>query len=190
MKRKRRRKRNYICEIITFAMIAASCASMIALVNRQVKAEEMPPLAVVGNERTVEKTEIVPSLPSTEAEKPEEIEMPEAINLGEYKLTAYCSCKKCCGKWATIRPTDKNGNQIVYTASGTIAEAGRTIAVDPSVIPYGSAVEINGHLYIAEDCGGAIKGNRIDVYFDDHNEALAFGVQYAEIFLLISVPFC
>ncbi|MEI3219112.1 MAG: 3D domain-containing protein [Lachnoclostridium sp.] len=45
-----------------------------------------------------------------------------------------------------------------------ISNTGRTIAVDASVIPYGSVVVINGHAYVAEDCGGAIKGNKIDIY--------------------------
>ena len=58
-----------------------------------------------------------------------------------------------------------------------------TIAVDPQKIDYGDRVIINGHTYTAEDCGGAIKGNRIDVYFDSHEDALKFGVQYAEVFL-------
>ena len=106
-------------------------------------------------------------------------------NLGEFKLTAYCSCEKCCGKWALNRPKDENGKDIVYGSSGTILVAGTSIAVDPSVIPYGSQVEINGHTYTAQDTGGAIKGNRIDVYFDNHQDALNFGVKYAEVFLIV-----
>ena len=105
-------------------------------------------------------------------------------SLGEFKLTAYCSCEKCCGKWALNRPKDENGKDIVYGSSGTILVAGTSIAVDPSVIPYGSQVEINGHTYTAQDTGGAIKGNRIDVYFDNHQDALNFGVQYEEVFLI------
>lgn len=108
---------------------------------------------------------------------------PEAINLGEYKLTAYCSCAKCCGKYADNRPLDSDGQEIVYGSTGERLTAGYSIAVDPSVIPYGSVVTINGHEYKAMDCGGAIKGNRIDIYFDDHTEALQFGVQYADVFL-------
>lgn len=96
----------------------------------------------------------------------------EKIALGEYQLTAYCACSRCCGKSDGI------------TATGTIATAGRTIAVDPSVIPYGSKVEINGNVYIAEDCGGSIKYNRIDIFFDSHNEALQFGVQRAQVYLI------
>ena len=49
------------------------------------------------------------------------------------------------------------------TSTGAIAEEERTIAVDPSIIPYGSIVLINGKEYVAQDCGGAIKGNKIDI---------------------------
>lgn len=105
-------------------------------------------------------------------------------SIGEFRLTAYCSCEKCCGEWALNRPKDENGKDIVYGSTGAILAAGASIAVDPSVIPYGSQVEINGHTYTAHDTGGAIKGNRIDVYFDNHQDALSFGVQYAEVFLI------
>lgn len=105
-------------------------------------------------------------------------------SLGEFKLTAYCSCEKCCGEWALNRPKDENGKDIVYGSTGTILVAGTSIATDPSVIPYGSQVEINGHIYTAHDTGGAIQGNRIDVYFDNHQDALNFGVQYADIYLV------
>ncbi|MBQ5657957.1 MAG: 3D domain-containing protein [Peptococcaceae bacterium] len=96
---------------------------------------------------------------------------PEPIPLGEFKCTAYCSCSTCCGVWA---------DGITYT--GVQAVENRTIAVDPNVIPLGSVVEINGREYVAEDIGGAIKGNRIDVYFDNHQEALAWGVQHHEVY--------
>ena len=104
-------------------------------------------------------------------------------SLGTYELTAYCSCSACCGSFGENRPTDQNGNPIVYTATGAVAKAGTTIAVDPSVIPYGSEIQIYGRTYIAQDTGGAINGNRIDVYFDNHQEALVFGRQRTEIFI-------
>lgn len=130
------------------------------------------------------------SEPEPQPEEPpvEEVEEPEPIetwtSLGTFALTAYCSCETCCGYWATIRPQDENGNPIVYTASGAVAEAGITIAVDPDIIPYGTTVKINDHLYIAQDTGGAIDGNRIDVYHDNHQEARKFGRQQAEVFVL------
>ena len=96
--------------------------------------------------------------------------------LGEFKLTAYCPCAKCCGKTDGI------------TSTGTLAAEGRTIAVDPRVIPYGSTVTLyyedgTVHTYTAEDCGGAIKENRIDVFFSSHDAARAFGVQSAMVYV-------
>lgn len=107
----------------------------------------------------------------------------EPVSLGYFILTAYCSCPECCGEYAYSRPLDEYGNPIVYTASGAVASAGTTIAVDPSVIPYGTSVIIDGHTYIAQDTGGAIVGNRIDVYFDNHEDAWNFGYQEAEVFV-------
>jgi len=100
--------------------------------------------------------------------EPEE-EKPEYITLGVFNVTAYCPCEKCCGKSDGI------------TATGTHATAGRTIAVDPKVIPYGTEVIINGHTYIAEDCGGSVTGKTVDIYFSNHAEALAFGRQQLEV---------
>ncbi len=107
----------------------------------------------------------------------------EPVSLGKFKLTAYCSCEICCNKWALNRPVDENGKEIVYGAIRERLKEGYSIAVDPTVIPYGTEVIINGHTYKAQDCGGAIKGNRIDVYFESHQTALNFGVQYAEVFV-------
>jgi 3D (Asp-Asp-Asp) domain-containing protein len=113
-----------------------------------------------------------------ETDKEVDIQVVEPVNLGKFKLTAYCSCEECCGKWAYNRP-----NGVVYGAIGEELKEGYSIAVDPEVIPYRSEVVIDGKTYKAQDCGGAIKGNRIDVYFEDHDDALEFGVQYAEVFV-------
>lgn len=99
------------------------------------------------------------------------------VFLGEFTLTAYCAGSCCCGKWA-------NG----YTATGTEATEGRTIAVDPAVIPYGSQVLLifpdgTQHTYTAEDCGGGVNGRHIDIYLDRHADALRFGVQSAAAYL-------
>lgn len=107
----------------------------------------------------------------------------EQVSLGEYKLTAYCGCSKCCGKWGENRPLDENGKPIVYTANQTIAKEGVTIAADINVLPYGTAVIIDGHRYIVQDRGGSITGNKIDIYFESHQAALEFGIQYKEVFI-------
>ena len=130
---------------------------------------------------------IPPSKQPTDATEPvvtePEKQEPELISLGRFKLTAYCGCRKCCGKYADNRPVDENGEVIVTGSIGVRLYAGVSIAVDPRVIPYHTQVVINGHTYTAHDTGGNIKGNRIDVYFDDHDEAWDFGTQYAEAFV-------
>ena len=92
-------------------------------------------------------------------------------SLGEFVITYYCPESCCCGEYA-------DG----VTASGTKATAGRTIAADPDVLPMGSVVIIDGHTYTVEDVGGAIKGNRIDIFMNSHEEALKAGVRTAEVF--------
>ena len=93
----------------------------------------------------------------------------EFKSLGTFNATAYCGCASCCGSAGG------------HTASGTTPKAGRTIATDPSVIPLGSKVMIDGHEYIAEDTGGAIGGKRIDIFFSSHSEALQFGRRSVEV---------
>lgn len=92
--------------------------------------------------------------------------------MGEYSLTFYCPCAKCCGH--------ANGN----TASGTKPAEGRTIAVDRNKIPLGSKVYIEGWgTYIAEDTGGAIKSNRIDIFVNSHSKALQYGRKSARVWV-------
>ena len=102
------------------------------------------------------------------------IEEPEFNDLGSFTVTAYCCCKDCCGKEVT-HPA------YGITASGKRATEGRTIAVDPSVIPLGTTVYLNGVPYVAEDTGSAIKGKKIDLFINDHQRAKVFGVQEMEV---------
>lgn len=88
-----------------------------------------------------------------------------------YTVTAYCPCRRCCGNYS---PEVRGGEP--HTSTGTIPQEGRTIAVDPSIIPYGTKIYIEGYgTFVAEDCGGAIKGRHIDMYFDSHEKAKQFG---------------
>lgn len=107
---------------------------------------------------------------------PEETKPPEPAWV-TVTATAYCPCEKCCGVWAENRP-----NGIVYTASGAIAQEGVTIAADWDVYPPGTVLQVEGlGEYIVQDRGGAIKGLKIDVYFEDHDDALQFGRQEVRI---------
>ena len=125
-----------------------------------------------------------PSITSTPVQKTiEPAPKTELVSLGVFRITAYCHCEKCCGNWAKNRPTDEDGSLLVYTASGELAVEGVTIAADTSILPFGTEVIIDGNKYIVQDRGRVIKNNRIDVYFENHQDALEFGVQYKEVFI-------
>ena len=121
----------------------------------------------VDRVKYVDRIEYIERYIYTETPEPEV----EYVSLGMFEITAYCACAKCCGKSDGI------------TATGTKATEGRTIAADPRVLPYGTKVIINGHEYTVEDCGGAIKGNRIDLFFNSHKDALQWGRQTLEVFV-------
>lgn len=94
-----------------------------------------------------------------------------------FKVTHYCGCSKCCGKYSG------GSESVAYGASGKRLEAFVSVAVDPSVIPLGTVLhDAEGRLYRAEDTGGAIKGNRIDLFVGDHQEALNMGVKEMKLY--------
>lgn len=97
--------------------------------------------------------------------------------LGHFKLTAYSG--------------PQLGQARPITATGTSARAGRTIAVDPTVIPLGSRVYIEGiGERIAEDVGGGVRGQHIDLYLSSLPEAREFGVQRRAVTVLVSPARC
>ncbi len=94
--------------------------------------------------------------------------------LGVFQITGYCGCEKCCGKWS----------DGFLTKSGTRPQAKHTIATDPKILPLGSEVKIDGIVYTAEDTGKKVKDNTIDIYFETHEQALNFGRQEKEVYLI------
>lgn len=103
------------------------------------------------------------------SDKPAEIKKTKSVQ--------KVASNKLIGKFKITHYAEHN-----ITATGTTPKVGRTIAVDPKVIPYGSRVVINGNTYIAEDCGGAIKGNVIDIFVGSTEEAYQKGVYYTEVY--------
>ena len=89
--------------------------------------------------------------------------------LGEFTLTAYCSCSICCGSWS-------GGG----TASGTRPTAGRTVAMGG--VPFGTKLLINGNVYTVEDRGTGY--GHVDIYMDSHSAASQFGSQKASVYQL------
>ena len=92
--------------------------------------------------------------------------------LGIFEVTGYCGCEKCCGLKGGLTKAEK------------IPKAGHTIAADPEVLPMESKVEINDIVYVVEDTGKVVKGNVIDIYFNTHEEAVRFGRQKINVYLV------
>lgn len=114
-----------------------------------------------------EKSEVVEA-----PEEKEETVDPQLVSLGVFKLTGYCDCPICQEEW------------VGTTALGVAPTEHNTIAVDPDVIPLGSYVWINGTRYHAEDVGGMINENHIDVFCGSHEECYSdFCNGYAEVYL-------
>ena len=87
------------------------------------------------------------------------------------RVTAYCPCSKCCGKWA-------DG----ITASGHKIQSGDRFVAAPRSIPFGTVLDIPGYGKVPVlDRGGSITEGRLDVFFDTHQEALNWGVQWLDI---------
>ena len=110
-----------------------------------------------------------------ENERIEDALMSRANVIEGVTVTHYDTCVACCGKDDGI------------TASGVRATPGVTVAVDPTVIPLGSDVLVDYgdgeiHYYRADDVGGAVKGNHIDLCVGSHEEALQLGCRTATVY--------
>lgn len=123
----------------------------------------------MGEPTTKTKTENI----ATVEEPARRTETEETVSKGTvYTITAYCPCVRCCGKSDGI------------TASGVKAVEGVTVAMNKS-IPFGTKIYIDGvGERVVQDRGGAIKGNKIDLYFDSHEKALEFGRQTKQVTIL------
>lgn len=101
----------------------------------------------------------------------------ELVYIGDYKLTHYCveQYSHICGTGTGL------------TATGTQVTAGKTVAVDPTIIPYGTKMYIEDYGWrVAEDCGGAVKGSHIDIAVDSHDDALSMGTKIGGVWILVN----
>lgn len=96
------------------------------------------------------------------------IELETWINLGTFRISHYCPCAKC-------------NDGYKRTKTGKPYKPYEMVAVDPRVIPLGTKVRINGKVYTAEDIGGAIKGNRIDILVGSCKEAYREGIKWLDV---------
>lgn len=95
------------------------------------------------------------------------------------EATAYCSCSICCGPYDGTRTADGSPTKMYHTVAA------------PATYDFGTMLYIpyfddspNAGIFEVEDRGGAIQGNRIDIYFSTHEKALAFGRRTLEMYVL------
>lgn len=101
----------------------------------------------------------------------EAVQEPELIPLGKYKITHYCPCRSCSGKWG------------YQTESGARCEEGLTVAVDKRVVPLGTELYIEGYGFrVAQDTG--VRGEWIDVFYEDHTLCKKLGVKYKQVYIV------
>jgi 3D (Asp-Asp-Asp) domain-containing protein len=99
-----------------------------------------------------------------------------AVKTIRMRVTAYCPCGRCCGRHADYR-----------TASGysVWVNRGKLVAADTRVLPFGSIISVPGyddtHPVPVLDRGGKIKGNRLDVLFPTHKQAMAWGTKWLDV---------
>lgn len=165
---------------MTYAVLVASIIVLVAailVVNAEADAEVVdPPVVVTAAETVVEDAE-EPEEP--ENERIEAALLARAHVIEDCVVTHYDVCVECCGKTDGI------------TASGVRATPYVTVAVDPDVIPLGSDVLVDYgdgeiHYYRADDVGGSVKGNRIDLCVTTHDEALQLGRRTATVYWVVS----
>ncbi len=136
--------------------------------------------ASYGEAQKVEKVQTKPDnatnqqTDDSESNTESNTEQPEEWESIEMRVTAYCPCPKCCGEYS-------DG----VTACGYKIRPGDTFVAADRRYSFGTEMLIPGYSNSRAvkvlDRGGAIKGNRLDVFFATHQEALEWGVKYLEV---------
>jgi 3D (Asp-Asp-Asp) domain-containing protein len=171
---RRKLLRSWIISIV----ITATISSMITLAF----AKENP-IETVDSIQIVEPIEAAKVYFEPPAIEDQEVIIEPIIqSLGEYTLTAYCSCEICCGEWAKNRL-----DGIVYGAANQKLIPGVSVAASKE-FDFGTVIMIDGEEYVVQDRPAEwiiekYDGKIIDVYFSDHQEAIEFGKQVQEIYL-------
>lgn len=163
-------KEGYVCaDYVTTSFVLGKAKSM-----EEIRAEEEAAARAAAEKAAAEKAERAKA--AAKAAASEDVSAGSGwVSLGEFKITAYCGGACCNGQWAGT------------TSSGASPVEGRTIAVAPGLIPYGTRVKVAGmdSVFVAEDTGGFANSNprQIDIYYADHASATSRGVSYREIWV-------
>ena len=166
----------YLLVVIVWAILIATLLLTTEKPVQEPAAETEP-----AEEIQIEPVILIVEKPEEPVEEPEDhIDLEKLRQIENATITAYCICKKCCGK-------DESHPAYGITASGRPAEPYVSVAVDPFLIPLGSTVYLDygdGVLqeFRADDTGGSVNGAHIDVCMTTHEEALEHGVREARVY--------
>lgn len=172
--------------LAVFMLVAITCILSYAVSG--VRANTSPSMISPGV--PTHKTDVITQVFLNESQIEAEIEQPgpgstannpvdDSRQSGEYKtvlmrVTAYCPCEKCCGEYS-------DG----VTASGHKIRPGDAFVAADKEYPFGTKMVIEGYKNSESvkvlDRGGAIRGNKLDVFFHSHREALKWGVRYLDV---------
>lgn len=138
---------------------------------------------VTVGESDVELPSTTPIISSVENEPTETAVEDVEIAKTTFRVTAYCSCSECCGKWALNRPKDQNGNEIVIGAANVPLTPLVSCA---SPLPFGTKIDLDGYGTVvvqdrtAQWVVDKYGENIIDIYVNDHADIKKIGRQFVE----------
>lgn len=176
-----------LCTVSSVILVGAAPSKDIAADRKPLAPASKPVMlasATLTHPKAIELlTPVDPGLPETRTDAPTEtlaaLIAAEAVpptRILRMEVTAYCPCVKCCGPNA--QGITASGKRVSYNG-------GKFVAADTHVLPFGQKLVIPGYAdgqpVEVTDRGGAIKGNKLDLYFPTHQEALVWGRQFVDV---------
>lgn len=175
---KRQKRYDYTVAVTTLCLLIFSALLLILALSEQAKAATIETVVFAEDDGRLPGDDV----PATVSCKVDTEDSIAYIPVGEFTVTHYCICERCCGK-------SPENPAYGITASGREADPGLSVAVDPSVITLGSTIAVDygdgeRHYYRADDTGSAISGKRMDVCMESHQAALEAGVKTAMVWVV------
>lgn len=127
----------------------------------------------VSNTTDVPNTAAAPSTVGASGKSASEVTGTKGESLGIFTTTGYCTCTQCCSAGWTL------------TYSGTVPKANHTISADINHYPIGTRLMIDDVIYTVEDIGTHVEGSWVDIYYDNHDDAVAHGMKQQEVFTVL-----
>jgi 3D (Asp-Asp-Asp) domain-containing protein len=169
---------SYVRSYTVAQIIAGSCLTVAISMSLVLSQSVFASRSDVSQEMT---SESLPSHPSAVTDRPAEVESEktdDSWRVIRMRVTAYCPCSKCCGEYS----------DGITACNHHIQNGDRFVAADKRY-PFGTEMIIPGYNASnpveVKDRGGAIKNDKLDVFFNTHDEALAWGVQYLDVLVKV-----